>query len=124
MSKQITDIVSTIVTITLLVSPILYQLFKLLSQTVHNKALKNLLARAAIISGSIAGSVAATPDQLEKSKTELVDYAKEIGVKLTPEQAETYLKSADSDPTTVTALLSSEKQLQLLQQSIDNAAKK
>lgn len=90
----INDIVNYI-TLLIIVAPVAIQLVRYVGTITHNRNLINLADRALIIVTSLEQlKLVNNADKKAEALRKLATYAKEVGIKLTEDQAEDYIENA------------------------------
>lgn len=88
------DIVNYI-TLLIIVAPVVIQLVRYVGTITHNRNLINLADRALIIVTSLEQlKLVNNADKKSEALRKLATYAKEVGIKLTEDQAEDYIENA------------------------------
>lgn len=90
----VNDIVNYI-TLLIIVAPVVIQLVRYVGTIIHNRNLINLADRALIIVTSLEQlKLVNNADKKAEALRKLATYAKEVGIKLTEDQAEDYIENA------------------------------
>ena len=90
----VNDIVNYI-TLLIIVAPVVIQLVRYVGTITHNRNLINLADRALIIVTSLEQlKLVNNADKKSEALRKLATYAKEVGIKLTEDQAEDYIEHA------------------------------
>lgn len=89
------DDIINIVSIIGLALPVVINLTKYIGAATHNTRISNLASRADIVVKALEQSQTMTnEDKKTKAISALNDYAKEVGIKITPEQLSQYIDSS------------------------------
>ena len=94
MTAEVLKSVVDILTIIIALLPIGLQVFKLLTAKTHNTRLKNLRDRADVIVTGLERADLINEDKKQIALLKLQNYAKEVGIKVTPDQMDDYIESA------------------------------
>ena len=90
MLKDVIEILTILVTL----SPILVQIFNLLTQKANSQKIQNLRERATVIVTALEQTGWVNEDKLSSAYNKLSRYANEVGIKATPDQLLDYIESS------------------------------
>lgn len=90
MLKDVIEILTILVTL----SPILFQIFNLLTQKANSQKIQNLRERATVIVTALEQTGWANEEKLSSAYNKLSRYANEVGIKVTPDQLLDYIESS------------------------------
>ena len=76
------------------ISPLIFGVSKLIAQKTHNQKMYNFIDRMQVIVNSLQQKDLANEFKKTTALNKGLEYAKEIGFTITPDQAEDYLESA------------------------------
>lgn len=91
---QIINLVITIISVFIIVTPVAWKLFKLLTINIHTKEMDNLKKQGDLIVKSLLQSDLQNYAVKDQGVQKLLDYASESNVKLVEDQAKKYIKAA------------------------------
>lgn len=91
---QVTERIIEILSILLALLPILVQVFNLLTQKTNNQKIANLRERATIIVTALEQTGWTNEIKQQTAFDKLSRYAKEVGIKVTPDQILDYVESS------------------------------
>lgn len=94
MNSGIIDTVISIISVGIALAPVAISASRLIAQKTHSTTLMNLTNRASVIVSALQNSHIDNLDKKELAMNSIANYAKELGVKLTPDQASEYIEDA------------------------------
>lgn len=84
----------SVISVAVALLPVCFRIFILIGQKSHNQKLRNLAERSEIIVTALEQSGMTNEDKKTAALQKLAIYAKEVGIKVTPQQLDDYIESA------------------------------